>query len=125
MTEDPAAMVASMARSWADGDADGYADLFTADGTLIQPGVHVIGRPEIRALMAARFAGPLRGTRLRGRPESVRRLGPEAAVMVIAGEVLLPGESEPAPERRVRASWTLVRGHGSWRVAVYHNCARD
>jgi uncharacterized protein (TIGR02246 family) len=124
MTDDPVAMVARLVEAWDANDADAYADLFAADGTLIVPGAYVSGRAGIRAFMAERFAGPFRGTRLRGRPEDVKRLGPGVAVLVVAGAVLLPGETEPAPERAVRASWTLVHGAGRWRLAVYQNCPR-
>ncbi|MEJ3747477.1 SgcJ/EcaC family oxidoreductase [Actinomycetes bacterium KLBMP 9797] len=113
----PARIVAA----WAHHDADAFAEVFTEDGTMIMPGVHLTGRDAIRSYMTSGFTGRYQGTRVTGQPVRVAVLAPEAAVLVTRGGVLLPGESEVAPERLIHASWVLVKRDGSWRLAVYQN----
>ncbi|MEE6307034.1 SgcJ/EcaC family oxidoreductase [Plantactinospora veratri] len=120
-----AAVPARMVEIWAKHDADGFAELFTQDGTLILPGVYRKGRDEIRAFMAAQFADAYRGTRVTGQPVEVIPLAPGAVALTTVGGVLAPGESELSAEAAIRASWILVKRGDAWLLAVYHNCPRD
>jgi len=103
--------------AWTANDADAFAALYTPDATVtLADGTHLRDRDEIRAFMAAGFAGPLRGTTGRDEVESVRLLGPGAGVAISRS-----GFTPPADRVR-RATWTLAREGDEWRVAAYANC---
>jgi uncharacterized protein (TIGR02246 family) len=120
-----AAVPARMVASWAAHDADAFADLFTEDGTLILPGVYKKGRDEIRAFMAAGYAGPYQGTRVTGTPLDIKPLAAGAVALLTTGGVIAAGATELSDEAAIRASWILVKRDGRWRLAVYQNCPRD
>ncbi|MFJ6381070.1 SgcJ/EcaC family oxidoreductase [Kitasatospora sp. NPDC092039] len=124
-TSDAAALRAVPERivaAWAQHDADGFAEVFTEDATLILPGdVFLTGRQAIRAFMTQAFAGPFKGTRVTGEPVSVRPLAEDVAVVVTRGGVLAPGDTEVTAERAIRATWVLARQGGDWRIASYQN----
>lgn len=120
-----AAVPARMVAAWAKHDAEAFADLFAPDGTLILPGVYKKGRDEIRAYMAAAYAGPYRGTRVTGSPIEIKPLAEGAVALVTVGGVLAAGEDELSNAAAIRAAWILVRREDRWQLAVYQNCARD
>lgn len=107
--------------AWARYDADAFAAVFTDEGTMILPGVFQKGRESIRAFTSAAFAGPYKGTRVVGTPIDVRFLSPEVAVLITRGGICVEGETEPAPERAVHASWLAVKQPDGWRLAAYQN----
>jgi uncharacterized protein (TIGR02246 family) len=112
--------------AWAEHAAEDFANVFTQDGTMILPGVFVKGREQIRSFMENAFAGPYRGTRVTGKPFSVKLFGTGSALLHTEGGVLAPGEEEVAGDRAVRASWLAVKEHdGRWRLAAYQNTPRD
>jgi uncharacterized protein (TIGR02246 family) len=109
--------------AWTANDADAFAALYTKDATVtLADGTYLRNRDEIRAFMAAGFAGRLQGSRGMDQVESVRPLGAGAAVAVSRSGFTLPGESTPPPERARRATWVLARQDGDWQVAGYANC---
>ncbi|WP_331739336.1 SgcJ/EcaC family oxidoreductase (plasmid) [Streptomyces sp. NBC_00637] len=125
--EDRAAVAAvpqRLVEAWAAYDADAFAEVFTPDGTLILPGVFEKGRDAIRAFAAAAFAGPYQGTRVTGTPIDIRFANEGAGVLITRGGILAPGETEPAPERAVHASWVVVKRGGHWHLAAYQNSPR-
>jgi uncharacterized protein (TIGR02246 family) len=108
--------------AWDSNDADAFAAHYLDDATVVLPGgVLHRNREEIRAFMAAGFDGPLKGTTGIDDPEIVRFAGSDVAVVVSRAGFLLPGETELPASRQRRATWTLVRGDGGWRVAAYTN----
>jgi uncharacterized protein (TIGR02246 family) len=58
-------------------------------------------------------------------PQSVRYLGEDVAVVISEGGILMAGQTEPAAEGRVRATWVLAKRDGQWWVAAYHNSPAD
>ena len=111
----------SMYSAWAAGDADGIARHYTEDASVVQPGIYKENNEVIRTTMAAGFAGPLKGSRVIDEPQSVRFLGPDAAVVITEGGVLMAGQTEVPAERQVRSTWALTRRDGQWLVVAYHN----
>jgi uncharacterized protein (TIGR02246 family) len=108
--------------AWDENDPEAFAAVFTEAGTMILSGNRYFrGHGEIRAQMAAAFAGPLKGTRLAGRIVDFRFLGPGAAVVTTDGGLLAPGETDVAWERALRATWVATRQDGEWLVAAYQN----
>ncbi|GGU98180.1 SgcJ/EcaC family oxidoreductase [Actinomadura sp. LOL_016] len=121
---DPAAVAALTQRvvaAWAHQDAEGFAGVFTEDGTMILPGVYRKGREEIRAYMADAFAGQYKGTQVTGKPLDMKFLAPDAALLLTQGGVLAAGESEVSDEQSIRASWLAVKRDGEWRLTAYQN----
>jgi uncharacterized protein (TIGR02246 family) len=111
--------------AWAVNDANGVADVFTEDGTLILPGdVYKKGREEVRAFMAAAYAGPFKGTGVTGNPVDVRFAGDDVALLRTHGGILAPGETEIDPELAVRSTWVCVKQNGEWKLAGYQNSPR-
>lgn len=111
--------------AWAKNDADGVANAFTEDGILILPGdVYKKSREEIRAFMAAAYAGPFKGTGVTGRPVDVRFATDDVALLRTHGGILAPGEKEIAPELAVRSTWVVVKRDGEWKLAAYQNSPR-
>ncbi|MBA0125326.1 SgcJ/EcaC family oxidoreductase [Haloechinothrix sp. YIM 98757] len=114
--------VTDIIEAWSRNDAAAFAAVFTEDATMALPGSYAKGQHEIEAFMAAGYAGPYRGSRVTGTPVDVRQLSDDLAIIVTEGGVLLPGETEVAAERAVRATWVVVRQPGGgWRIAAYHN----
>jgi uncharacterized protein (TIGR02246 family) len=103
--------------AWTANDPDGFAALYAKDATVtLANGTYLHNRDEIRAYMAAGFEGPLKGTSGMDEVESIRLIGPDAAVAISRS-----GFAPPAGNVR-RATWTLVRLDDGWRVAAYANC---
>jgi uncharacterized protein (TIGR02246 family) len=111
--------------SWAKQDADAFADVFVADGTMILAGVYCEGRDEVRSFMAQAFEGKYRGTQVTGKPISIRFLGPDAAILLSLGGVLEAGQTEVADGSAIRASWLAARqADGQWKLVAYQNTPR-
>ncbi|MEU5725670.1 MULTISPECIES: SgcJ/EcaC family oxidoreductase [unclassified Micromonospora] len=108
-------------QAWADNDGAAFAAAFAEDGTLILPGVFLTGRKEIQGFMSQAYAGPYKGTNVTGTPLAVKQLGEGAALVITQGGVLQPGETEVAPERAIRATWTLVKQGPDWLITAYQN----
>jgi uncharacterized protein (TIGR02246 family) len=122
MSDNEEAVRAILARTviaWTANDADAFADLYAEDATvMLAGGEYLRGRDEIRAYMAAGFAGRFRGSRGLDEPESVRLLGDDAAVVIsLSGFSVAGGGSNSR-----RAAWMLSRRDGSWSVDAYANC---
>ena len=95
--------------AWAANDADAFADVFAANGSLLMRDTQLQGREEIRAYMAAGFAGPLRGARVKGGPIDVRFLTGDVALVVTEGGIVMPGDDDVAPANAIRATWVIGR----------------
>jgi uncharacterized protein (TIGR02246 family) len=85
---------------WNRGSGEAFAAAFAHDGDLVAfDGTHFKGREEIAPFHQQLFDKWLKGTRLVGRVEEVRFLGPDVAVMHAVGSTVMRGKSEPSPER--------------------------
>jgi uncharacterized protein (TIGR02246 family) len=109
--------------AWANNDADAFGALFTEDATSVLRGEYRKSKDEIRAHMAAGFAGPLKGSRVIDEVQSLRFLDDTTAVVISNSGVLLAGETDVPADRWVRATWVVSLQDGQWMVAAYHNCA--
>ncbi|MGW4461160.1 SgcJ/EcaC family oxidoreductase [Micromonospora sp. NPDC004704] len=115
-----AAVPQRVVEAWAKQDAAAFAGVFTADGTLILPGLFLKGQDDIRAYMSQAFEGPFKGTRVTGQPIDLRVHG-DLGIVVTQGGVLAPGDAEVTPERAIRATWIVIKDDGEWRLAAYQN----
>ncbi|WP_326560819.1 SgcJ/EcaC family oxidoreductase [Micromonospora sp. NBC_01796] len=115
-----AAVPQRVVEAWAKQDAAAFAGVFTADGTLILPGLFLKGQDDIRAYMSQAFEGPFKGTRVTGQPIDLRVHG-DLGIVVTQGGVLAPGDAEVTPERAIRATWIVIKDDGQWRLAAYQN----
>jgi uncharacterized protein (TIGR02246 family) len=104
--------------AWTNNDADEFAALYTEDATVVQPGIFKTNREVVRTTMAAGFAGPLKGSRVHDEPQSVRFLGPDVAIVITEGSVIMANDAELP---LVRATWVLTQQDGQWLVAAYQN----
>ncbi|WJK42572.1 SgcJ/EcaC family oxidoreductase [Solwaraspora sp. WMMA2056] len=120
-----AALPQRVVAAWAAHDATAFAGVFASDGTLILPGLFLKGRDKIGAYMDQAFAGPYKGTRVTGQPFDVKFLSTDVALMLTEGGVLLPGETDVADGRAIRASWLATKVNGQWHLAAYQNTPRD
>ena len=116
------AVVDNIGKAWAANDANAFADAYTVDGTMILSGDRFMqGRETIRTMATQQFASAHRGTTLLQNIVEVRALGSDAAVVITEGGVLAPGETAPAPERAIRATWVLQKQADEWLIAAYQN----
>ncbi|GGS42509.1 MULTISPECIES: SgcJ/EcaC family oxidoreductase [Actinokineospora] len=116
-----ASLTQKVLASWAYHDAETFASVFTEDGTMTLPGVHLKGRAQVQEYLVAAFKGVYKGTQVAGKPIDLRPLGPDAAVLISLGGILESGESEVAHHSEVRAAWIVARDNGQWKVAAYMN----
>lgn len=117
------AVVHRVEEVWAAGDADGFADTFTTDATMIVPSedVYLKGREHIRGYFKAAFSGPLKGSRVVGRPISAKTVTEDVAIVITEGGVIPAGSEELPADNTIRATWVCVRTDGGWQVTAYQN----
>jgi uncharacterized protein (TIGR02246 family) len=111
--------------AWQAHDAAAFAEVFTADGTMILPRHYQKGRDAIRTFMEQAYRGPFKGTRVTGTPFDVRLLAPGVAIVLTEGGILHGDEQEVHPDRSIRASWLAVKESGQWQLAAYQNSPRS
>jgi uncharacterized protein (TIGR02246 family) len=95
--------------AWARNDPDVFADVFTENGSLLMQDRQLTSREQIREYMAEGFQGPLRGARVKGWPVALKFLDDNSAMAVTEGGIILDGEQDIAPSRRIRATWIMVK----------------
>lgn len=102
-----------IANAWKQNDADAFADVFTENGSVLLQDEQLTSREEIRQHMKAGFQSSLRGAHVVGWPVLIRELDDEVALFITEGCILAEGESEPDPERMIRASWVVRKGEAA------------
>ncbi len=107
---------------WGRGDGNAYGSQFTEDADYVAfDGSRTTGRGGIAASHQQLFDKYLRGTRLTGRIESVKFLGPDVALVHATGGTVMRGKSRPSPERDSIQTLVAVRHGDEWRFAAFHN----
>jgi len=119
-----ATLTQKVVASWAYQDAEGFASVFTDDGTMILAGVYCKGRAEIQSYMEEAFAGRYKGTQVTGKPVDMRFFSPDIALLLSLGGVLESGATEVDEDSAIRASWLCVRQDGQWKLVAYQNTPR-
>ncbi len=107
--------------AWARNDADLFADTFTDNGSLLLNDNQMTSREQIRAYMAAGYAGPLKGAKVHGWPLQVTRLSERAAMVVTQGGIMFPGEERIADRNSIRAMWLIVAEEGRWKLLSHQS----
>lgn len=107
--------------AWRRNDADMFAEVFAENGSLLMQDEQLTSREQIRAYMAAGFAGGLRGAHVTGWPLSVTYLADDIAMVVTQGGIVLDGETEIAPDRRIRAMWVIALRDGRWQLVSHQS----
>lgn len=90
-------------------DANGFADVFAVNGSLVQYDDELSDREAIRAYIKAAFDGPMKDCQVAGRSLYLTFPTQDTALLVEEAGVLLPGEAKAAPERLFHATWVIVR----------------
>ena len=117
------AIVDRMFDAWGRGDAVAYHADLTDDADYVAfDGSRTTGRRAIATSHQQLFDKYLKGTRLTGRVESVRFLGPDVALVHATGGTVMRGKSRPSPERDSIQTLVAVRHGDEWRFAAFHNC---
>ena len=116
-------------RTWNQGDTDGYAKHFAADGTFTNVmGMFFSGQQAYRDRHEIIFKGPFRGTVLQLQIVSLRFLTPDVAVCETLTWV--SGFKSGAPpglhldtkgRLRTRLLQVMAKRGGEWQIVVYHN----
>jgi uncharacterized protein (TIGR02246 family) len=115
-------VVDHISKVWENHDPDGFADAYTQDASMILSGDRFLqGREVIRKVITQQFKSAHKGTTLMQNIVDVRFLTPESAVAITEGGVLASGETLPAPEREIRATWVFSKENGAWLIAAYQN----
>src|SRR5215207_5474205 len=106
---------------WGRGDGYAYGSRFTEDADYVAfEGTRTRGREEISSHQGL-FDKWLKGTRLVGRVESVRFLGPDVALVHATGSTVFPGEDKPRPSRDSIQTLVAVKDDGGWIFTAFHN----
>ena len=107
---------------WNWGRGDAFAAVFAEDGDLVAfDGTHFKGREEIALFHQQLFDKWMKGTRLVGQVKDVRFLSSDVAVMHAVGGTMMPGKTEPSPERESIQTLVATRQGGEWRLTAFQN----
>jgi uncharacterized protein (TIGR02246 family) len=107
---------------WGRGDGNAYGSRFTEDAEYVAfDGSRTTGRNAIAASHQQLFDKYLQGSRLTGRIESFKFLGPDTALVYATGNTVMRGKTRPSPERASIQTLVAVKNEGEWRFAAFHN----
>jgi uncharacterized protein (TIGR02246 family) len=111
-----------MLAAWGDGDGEAFAAPFSDDALFIGfDGSVVRGRRRIAASHQELFDRWMKGSRLVDERTEVRFLTPEVAVVHALGGTVMPGKSEPAPDRDSIQTLVAVKRAGAWTFVSFQN----
>jgi uncharacterized protein (TIGR02246 family) len=107
---------------WAKGDGEAYGSRFTEEADYVAfDGSHTRGRADISSSHQQLFDEFLKGSRLTGRIEGTKFLGPDVALVHATGGTVVRGKTAPSPERHSVQTLVAVREGDEWRFATFHN----
>ena len=107
---------------WGRSDGYAYGSRFTEDADYVGfDGSRTKGREEIASWHQQLFDKFLKGTRLVGRIESVKFLGPDVALVHAVGGTMMRSKTRPSPERDSIQTLVAVKRNGEWLFAAFHN----
>jgi uncharacterized protein (TIGR02246 family) len=107
--------------AWQSNDADAFADVFASNGSLLMKNDQLTSREQIRTYMAGGFQSFYKGASVNGWPLAITFLGDDVAIVITEGGIIMAGETESAPERRIRATWVIVSQDGVWRLMSHQS----
>jgi uncharacterized protein (TIGR02246 family) len=107
--------------AWLANDAEAFAKVFVENGSLLMRDEQLTSRDQIFDHRSAGYRGGYKGARVTGWPLAVRFLSSDCAVVVTQGGIILPGETEIAPDRQIRATWVVVAEDGVWKLLSHHS----
>jgi uncharacterized protein (TIGR02246 family) len=111
-----------MMDAWNEGSGDAFAAVFTDDGDLVGfDGHHLRGRKEIAPFHQELFDKWLKGSRLVGKVQDIRFLGPDVAVMHAIGGTIMRGKSKPAPARDSIHTLVVTRARPGRQIVAFQN----
>ena len=120
-TEDIRALHRRLLDAWDERDAEAYAELFTADGTLVGfDGSTVDGRDDIRSHLGGIFSDHATGSYV-GAVRDARLLGPDVGLLRAVTGLIPAGQDDINPGTNAIQSLVAVRADGAWRVALFQN----
>ena len=107
--------------AWNRRNADAIANVFDVDGVAIGfDGSELDGRADIARIHRQIFADHQTGAYV-AKVRDVRFLNPDVAVLSAVAGMVLPGQSDLAPDRNAIQTLVAVKRDDEWRVAVYQN----
>jgi uncharacterized protein (TIGR02246 family) len=111
--------------AWNRGDAAGYASRFTDDASFVAwNGLYGFGRQAIGAAHQPLLAGPLAGSQLvvnAARPESLRFVRPDVAILLTSGAVTLADQVATGADHDSVQTFVLVKKDDCWQITAFHN----
>jgi uncharacterized protein (TIGR02246 family) len=102
--------------AWDANDADAFADMFVANGSMLVGDRQLMNREEIRSYMSSAFSGAYQGTKLTEEPLEIRLLTDSVALAVTDGGIVPGGADAVDPADLVRGTWIIVKADGDWRI---------
>ncbi|SDJ98094.1 conserved hypothetical protein [Actinopolyspora mzabensis] len=100
--------------AWENNDADGVAEVFAENGSVLFGDEQLVGRESIRSYMAEAFSGRYKNSRFVDEPLEIRLLTESVAVVISQGGVLAEHEQELPTDREVRTTWIMVLHDEQW-----------
>jgi uncharacterized protein (TIGR02246 family) len=118
------AAIDAVITAWLNNDANAFADQYSESATIVTvEGLYCKGREPIRGLMTMLYSGPFKGSKVFQKIEDFRFIGDgtDAAVAVAWNGILFGGVAELPPEENRRATYTLSKYDGEWKVDSFQN----
>jgi uncharacterized protein (TIGR02246 family) len=108
--------------AWGAGNGKAFAASFSDDALFIGfDGSVMRGREQIASTHQDVFDRWMKGTRLVEEQTEVRFVDPDVAIVHTLGGTVMPGKSEPTPERDSIQTLVAVRDAGGWSFVSFQN----
>jgi uncharacterized protein (TIGR02246 family) len=107
---------------WNAGSGEAFGAPFSRDAVFIGfDGSVQRGREQIASAHQQLFEKWVKGSRLVDGETTVRLLGPDAAILHAVGGTVMPGRSQPAPERASIQTLVATRAGNEWSFVSFQN----